>query len=242
MDNSIVNKWIENVQSWWLPPVCVLCGARGETGGLCAGCRHGLPWQSNACRRCALPLASGEVCGRCLARPPPRDEALAVFDYGPPVDALIRRVKFNSDLACTRVLGLLMVEGVLRRCPGAPADAWPDRIVPVPLHRRRLATRGYNQAVELARPLARHLNLPLEIEACLRLRETAEQSGLDAAARAANLRDAFFARSVIDGDIAIVDDVMTTGHTVDALARVLRQAGAARVRVWVCARALPPAP
>jgi ComF family protein len=240
VDKSIVNNWLQTIQSWLLPPICVLCGARGEDCGLCAGCRAGLPWQANACTACALPLASGDLCGQCLRHPPVRDETVAIFGYAPPVDALVRRIKFNGDLACVRLLGLLMAEGVLRRLPGMPDVHVPDLIVPVPLHRSRLAKRGYNQAAELARPLARILGVPLDIAGCVRKRATAEQSGLDAAARALNLRDAFAARRRFPADIAIVDDVMTTGHTVDALARVLKQAGADRVRVWVCARALPP--
>ncbi len=232
VDKSKVNKWLQSVQSWLLPPVCVLCGDQGEDCGLCAGCRAGLPWQSNACTTCALPLAIGELCGRCLDRRPRHDEAVAVFKFEPPVDALIRRLKFGGDLACARLLGLLMAEGIGRR-----SGPLPEAIVPVPLHRARLATRGYNQALELARPVAAMLGLPIDHACCARIRATAEQTGLSAAARSENLRNAFVADYLPAGDIAIVDDVMTTGHTVDALVRVMRQAGVARVRVWVCARA-----
>lgn len=234
MDNSIVYKWLQIAQSWLLPPICLLCGARGEEDGLCAGCRAGLPWQSNACIACALPLASGEWCGRCLDHRPLHDEACAAFDYAYPVDALIRRLKFNGDLACARLLGLLMAERLRRWLPSLP-----EAVVPVPLHRARLARRGYNQALELARPVAAALGLPIDYACCARVRATLEQTGLSAVARRENLRAAFAADYCPGRDIAIVDDVMTTGHTVDALVRVLRQAGVERVRVWVCARALP---
>ncbi len=237
MDIPIINKWLQIAQSWLLPPICLLCGVRGEDSGLCAACRAELPWQSNACIACALPLARGELCGQCLQRRPSRDESFAVFDYAPPIDALIQRVKFNGDLACARLLGHLMVEGIQRRQPSLPRA-----LIPVPLHRGRLASRGYNQALELARPIARALHLPIEYACVTRIRATAEQSGLGAAARGDNLRDAFVVRhrdgNRIGDDVAIIDDVMTTGHTVDALAGVLKRAGVRHVRVWVCARAL----
>jgi ComF family protein len=228
-----VYEWLIIAQSWLLPPFCLLCDARGEACGLCAGCRAELPWQTNACVGCALPLAGGTVCGHCLERKPVRDEVLAVFDYAPPVDTLIQRAKFGGDLACARLLGLLMAEGIMRRSPSLPAV-----LVPVPLHRGRLATRGYNQALELARPVARALRVPIDPACCTRVRATAGQPGLNAAARGENLRGAFAAGGRPADDIAIIDDVMTTGHTVDALARVLKHAGATRVRVWICARAL----
>lgn len=166
-----------------------------------------------------------------------RDEAIAVFDYAPPIDALIQRAKFSGDLACARLLGLLMAEGIRRRQPSLP-----QTLIPVPLHRGRLATRGYNQALELARPIARALRLPIEPACVARVRATAEQTGLSAKARGDNLRDAFAVRhrdrNRIGDDVAIIDDVMTTGHTVDALADAMKQSGVRRVRVWVCARAV----
>jgi ComF family protein len=210
----------------------MLCAGRGAEGGLCAGCRADLPWLRTACPRCSLPLAIEAVCGNCLREPPPQDLAACVFDYRPPLDFMIRRLKFRRDLAWARVLGGLMAEEIFRRCTERV-----DAIVPVPLHRSRLAERGYNQACELARPLARRLGVPLVWDLCLRSRATAEQTALDAAARRANVRAAFSVCRPPPETVAIVDDVLTTGSTVAALTLALRRAGARRVLVWVCARA-----
>ncbi|MDX9740996.1 MAG: ComF family protein [Gammaproteobacteria bacterium] len=229
-----VNDCLRSVQSrlWGRREICLLCAGGGAERGLCAGCRSDLPWQGAACLRCALPLATDAICGACLRAPPPQDGAWSAFDYRPPLDFMIRRLKFHSDLSWARVLGGLMAEEIPRRC-----DERPDLIVPVPLHRRRLAARGYNQALELARPLARRLGVPLAGDLCQRLRPTLEQTALDAAARRANVRAAFAVRRSPPATVAIVDDVLTTGSTVAALAQSLRRAGAKRVLVWVCARA-----
>jgi ComF family protein len=183
-----------------------------------------------------VPLAGGEVCGSCLQTPPAYDEAVAVFDYIEPADAMIQRLKFGGDLAYARTLGKIMANALMRR--GARR---PRVLIPVPLHPDRLVARGFNQAVELARPLAACFGLPMERNCCVRTRATAEQSRLDAAARRRNVRNAFRVIRTMEGaDVAVIDDVMTTGCTLEAVAQALKRAGARRVTVWVCARAAPP--
>lgn len=212
---------------------CALCGQRCGDLGLCPGCVADLPFQGPACRRCALPLPAGEVCGACLAAPPSHDEAVAIFSYAPPVDAMIQRLKFDGNLAYARTLGNLMAFELARR-----GMARTGALIPVPLHPSRLVARRFNQAVELARPVAARLSMPLDRMACARTRATAEQSRLDAPARRRNVRNAFAVlRPVDSADVVLLDDVMTTGSTLDALARTLKRAGARRVTVWVCARA-----
>jgi ComF family protein len=215
---------------------CALCGQRADDLGLCPGCVADLPWQGPACRRCAVPLATGEVCGSCLETPPPYDEAVAIFNYAEPADSMIQRLKFGGDLAYARTLGKLMAIELVRR-----AIHHPRMIIPVPLHPGRLIARGFNQAVELARPLADRIGIPLDRTVCVRMRATAEQSGLDAAGRHRNVKNAFrVIHPVAGADVAVVDDVMTTGSTLEAVAQALKRAGARRVSVWVCARAAPP--
>ncbi|KGM56695.1 hypothetical protein N799_02020, partial [Lysobacter arseniciresistens ZS79] len=165
----------------------------------------------------------------------PLAEARAACLYRPPLDRLLPRFKFHRDLAAGRLLARLMAVAL------APlAHAWPApaTLVPVPLHRARLRRRGYDQALELARPVATTLGLPLQAGALVRVRHTDPQSTLDADARRANLRDAF---RVVPGvalpaHAVLVDDVMTTGATLHAAADALRRAGVARVDAWVCAR------
>jgi len=218
-----------------LPSHCLLCGGRGGNGiDLCAACAAELPRNACCCARCALPLATPAAsCGRCQRRAPPWDSAWAPFRYAWPLDRLEARFKFGADLATGRMLALSWC-GVI-----APAEL-PQAIVPVPLHRARLRARGYNQALELAKPLAKALGVPLLRDALRRVRATDAQSELSAAARRRNVRGAFVAR--FDGEIpahvALLDDVFTTGATLGECARVLKRAGVAKVDVWALARAV----
>jgi ComF family protein len=182
-----------------------------------------------------LPLeASAPLCGECIDSDPPFAAAWAPFRYEHPLDLLESRFKFRGDLAAGRVLASLMIERAARDRPSRP-----DAIVPVPLHVSRLRERGYNQALELAKPLARAFRIPLEVDLLSRVRSTVAQTGLDAAARRRNLRDAFAVSKErpIPACVALLDDVMTTGTTVRECARVLRRAGVQRVHVWALARA-----
>ena len=218
-----------------LPARCLVCGERGaSTQDLCVHCRAALPWNRSACTLCALPLTGGmPACGACLQRPPPFGASRAVFRYAFPLDRLLPRFKFHGDLAAGRLLVQLMAEHL--------ADApRPLALVPVPLHPARLRQRGYDQALELARPLAHRLDLPLCADRLRRRRATAAQTRLDARARHRNVRDAFEMAGPIPAHVALVDDVMTTGATLAECARVLGQAGVARVDVWVVARAAAP--
>jgi ComF family protein len=228
-----VNNWLQLVHDWLLPPACVLCGREGHDGrDLCRACAAELPYLETACRRCAIPLPQAGICGRCQQKSPTFDVAHAVFDYSPPVAQLIQRLKFNGKLYNARLLGGLMAE----RLAAAQVEL-PELIVPVPLHTARLRERGFNQALELARPLARGLGVPLAAGLCRRRQATAPQTGLDARARRRNLKGAFEVCGTSAGHVALVDDVMTTGSTVEVLARALKRAGVGRVDVWLCARA-----
>lgn len=222
-----------------LPLCCLLCGADGAAGrDLCAGCARDCAINSPCCPRCALPLTTpAPLCGECLEREPPFAAAWVPFRYAHPLDLLEARFKFRSDLAAGRVLADLMIERAHFDTPDRPAA-----LVAVPLHRSRLRERGYNQALELAKVLSPALHIPLAGDLLVRVRATAAQTGLDAAARRRNLRGAFAVANVreVPEHVALVDDVMTTGTTLRECARVLRRAGVARVDVWVLARAPPP--
>lgn len=233
----MVYNWILSVQYALYPPRCLLCGARGDgQRDLCAGCAAGLPRAARACPVCALPLpaeAAETPCGRCQRHPPPFAAMRAALLYAPPVDRLVQGLKFGGRLSHARLLGELLAEH-LAGCVGPR----PELLVPVPLHPRRQRARGFNQALELARPVARQLGLELVPAACRRRRDTAAQSDLDAATRRRNVRGAFAVDAAVAGRrVALLDDVVTTGHTVGALARALAAAGAARVEVWCVARA-----
>jgi ComF family protein len=219
-----------------LPLRCLLCGAAGaDARDLCVGCAHDCALNRPCCARCALPLETpAALCGECLRREPPFAAAWAPFRYGHPLDLLEMRYKFHGDLAAGRVLAELLVE---RARIDAPAR--PDLLIAVPLHVSRLRQRGYNQALELAKPLAKALGVALNRDLLLRTKATPAQTGLDARARRRNLRDAFAlaGSAAVPGHVALFDDVMTTGATLRECARTLRQAGVARVDVWALARA-----
>ncbi|MEW5862801.1 MAG: ComF family protein [Pseudomonadota bacterium] len=215
---------------------CYLC--RGAARALlCPACAADLPRIGGGrCPRCALASPGGAVCGRCLARPPAYDAAVAALEYRFPADVLVQQLKFAGELALAPLLGELLAAAVA--AGGAPR---PDCVVPVPLARSRLVARGCNQAMEIARAAARALAVPVRPELCERVRETPAQVDLPLARRAANVRGAFACPGLAAGlSIAVVDDVMTSGATLDEIARTLKAAGAARVVSWVVARTPPP--
>ncbi len=219
---------------------CFLCrgGADGSRPDalLCAACDADLPRISDGlCPRCGLDSHGGETCGRCLADPPPYDATFAALRYRFPADVLVHALKFRGELALAPWLGRLLADRVGR----AERIDW---VLPVPLSTARLRARGYNQAMELARPLAAALGALLDPRLCERTRDTPAQSDLPWAERARNVRAAFRCPRCFDGAaVAVVDDVMTTGATLAEIARTLKQAGASRVVNCVIARTFPPA-
>jgi ComF family protein len=228
---AILNGCLEFVHSRW-PQACLLCGAGGGEGMLCVACREDLPWlPSQRCVTCAVPLTSGTVCGGCLDQPPRFDRVQAVFAYRYPVAGLIHACKYGGRLALAGLLGGELARHVTRNV---------DAIVPMPLARRRLAERGFNQALEIARPIARRTRIPLLRNACRKIVDTEPQAALPWQERARNIRRAFACDADLRGKrVAVVDDVLTTGATLNELARVLRRAGAVEVVGWVVARTLP---
>ena len=211
---------------------CVLCSVAAR-GLVCAACESTLAQPRARCRICAIALPAQGTCGDCLTRPPEFQSALAAYDYRFPLDRLVQRFKYGGDLAIGRWLGERLAAFA------ASADR-PQLVVAPPSARDRLRERGFNPALEIAKVVAKRLALPCAVDAVSRTRATAPQPGLGRNARRHNLEAAFACRSRLAGHVAIVDDVMTTGATADALATVLRRAGAARVSVWVVARTPEP--
>ncbi|MDR3298961.1 MAG: ComF family protein [Candidatus Accumulibacter sp.] len=214
---------------------CLLCGQTSGSEILCAACAGDLPrLPSPHCPRCALPTPQGEVCGRCLAHPPHYDRTLAVFDYGFPLDKLIQSFKYGHRLALAAYLGR-----ELARLASALEPA-PCLIIPLPLHPARLRERGFNQALELARPVAAMLGTPIDTTTCVRQRHTQAQAGLPWKEREKNIRGAFHCARKLPGQrVLLVDDVMTTGASLNECARTLKRHGATEVVLLVVARTLP---
>lgn len=215
---------------------CALCEINdaGADGPLCADCeRDFLSPDASRCAVCAirLPATAAAICGACLRQPPHFDATLALGDYAPPLDGMVVALKSGGRLALARVFGELLARR-LRSIDGGDA-----LIVAVPLAFERHAERGFNQALEIARCMARMLRLPIDADALLRMRHAAPQHTLALEERRRNVRGAFSVRADVRGrHLLVVDDVMTTGSTLDEVAAVLKRAGAARVANLVVAR------
>lgn len=216
-----------------LPQDCTVCGQGSGKHLVCAACSAGLPQLAGPlCPVCATPTADGAVCGACQSSPPHFDATTAAFSYAFPVEHIVQGLKYRHRLP----LAVWLAEALMGRVAAAGADC----IIPLPLSARRMQERGFNQAQEIARPLARQLGLPLVSDACARVRDGAPQASLPWKERQANIRHAFECRIDLSGKtVAVVDDVMTTGATLNEFARTLKLHGAARVENWVAARTLP---
>lgn len=225
---------IRSIFNRLLPPPCLLCGAPAPTR-ICERCDADLPWhRAPQCPLCATPTPDGRTCGACLKRPPAFDRTHAALVYRFPLDRLIPQLKYRGRLAIAPALAGWLA-------PALAAAPRPDCIVPMPLHPARLRERGFNHAGEIARHLASALDLPLALDACRRLRDTPPQMQLRHDARRRNVRGAFACADAVRGrHVALLDDVMTTGTSLDELAATARRAGARAVSCWVVARALPP--
>lgn len=212
---------------------CLLCGSRTLGAALCAPCRRDLPrLPSPRCPTCARPTPAGETCGACLKKPPAFERCRAALVYAPPADILVQRLKYGGELSLAGFLADLFLTELDR-------EDLPQALLPMPLHPNRLGERGFNQAVEIGRRLSQRLGIPLLLTDCHRTRDTPAQVGLDHEARQRNLRGAFACGQTLRGrHVALLDDVMTSGASLNALAQAARQAGVARVEAWVVARTL----
>jgi len=213
---------------------CVLCASRRARHGWCQPCRDSLTrLPSPHCPRCATPLLQPGLCGRCQHHPPAFDALHAPLVFCYPLDALIHAFKYGKRLELAGALSTLL----LQFAPPLPLDT--DLVIPVPLSKERLADRGFNQSDELARALAGTMAQRFVPDLCGRKRNTPSQTHLNLRERRRNLQNAFCVKSRLDGlSVAIVDDVATTGTTLDTLAVMLKKQGAKRVEAWALARTL----
>jgi ComF family protein len=180
-------------------------------------------------------MDAAQRCGTCLRYPPPYERTYALFPYQAPIERMITRLKFQHQLSDARALGELLLQRI--QTVWYSQQRLPDLILPIPLHPQRMRERGFNQAIEIARPVAKALAVPLDLQGMQRSKSTLAQSGLNAAERRQNMVGAFTATRDYSGlFVAVVDDVVTTGSTVAACCQVLRDHGAARIDLWCCAR------
>ncbi|HBI21921.1 MAG TPA: amidophosphoribosyltransferase [Legionella sp.] len=184
-----------------------------------------------ACRYCAEPLpdAAFLVCGRCIIKKPAVDAVITAYHFKEPLRTLLHEFKYREGLHLLTFIAGLMKDAL-------PASYHTDCLMPVPMHPKRLRQRGFNQAAVLAKYLGRQLNLPCNVSHIQKQLNTAPQAGLSSSERRRNLQDAFQAKPALYQQVTLVDDLLTTGSTANALARVLKEQGVARVDLWCCAR------
>ncbi|WP_009521056.1 ComF family protein [Imbroritus primus] len=228
--------WLRAVAGRAFPDSCRLCGMLG-TETVCTLCQDSILQPVHRCLQCALPLTTATLCcGACLRDAPPYARTITLGDYALPQAALVTALKYRAELPVARWLAQQLANAVQREL--VPAER-PSLLLPVPLSRRRLQARGFNQAWEITRHLARTLGCAASPVALQRRRDTTPQPGLSVRARRANLRNAFTlpAPEAIRGrHVGLVDDVMTSGATLHAAARLLMRHGAARVTLLVALR------
>lgn len=220
---------------------CLLCGTSSVSElALCAPCQGQIPNIQSACVRCALALGpqppETHLCGQCTIAPPPFEHCYSLGDYAFPLREMIAHLKFHGRFSISRTLGHLLAQ----RLAPVFGDTPPDALLPVPLHSGRLRKRGFNQSMEIARQLSVHLNIPIAPAYCQRVRASKPQRGLSATARKKNVQGVFrIAPQTMKGTprhIVIVDDVVTTMATVQAITYLLKKEGVERVDVVCLAR------
>lgn len=211
------NYYLKKISNWLLPHLCIFCGERCILNDLCEACRADLPFSD-------------------LKKHPQFDNLYALFNYEPPVTKLIMNLKFGRSLVNAELLGQLLAEKI--RQDWYLAKPLPEAIIPIPLHPQRLKERGFNQALEIARPLAKILTIPLAFQYCERIKPTLAQATLTAKKREQNIKGAFRVRKNLPyNHIAVLDDVITTGHTMKEFTSMLTMSGIKKIEIWSCAHA-----
>ena len=233
----MVNNWLDIIQDCLFPPTCILCNLdSNNTVDLCEVCAMHLEKNFYCCYQCGETFeslsSSPKLCGKCISNPPAYDRTHAPFIYQSGIRDLIQNLKFHNNYKNSRLLGKLLSDSIQNRIE------LPELIIPVPLHTIRYRQRGFNQSLEIARTVSKKLSIPLDYWSCHRKKYTLQQSALSAKDRRKNIRNAFVVSRPINANhVVILDDVMTTGTTVNELAATLKKSGVSRVDVWVCARA-----
>ncbi len=229
---SILPHRIWQLYSKLMPIPCRLCGTMSQHQAICLACLQNLPLLGDACPRCALPISNAYLCGHCLHQPPEQDLSFSLFPYLDPVDRLIADLKYHDKLFLSQFFAQLMGDKLRNR-------RQPDLLIPIPLHPNRLRQRGYNQSFELAKALSIKLGIPTSNRYLIRTIDTKSQASIPFKARKQNIQHAFkLIQTEVPAHIAIIDDVLTTGHTANAAVKQLRQAGAITIEIWTIARAI----
>ena len=232
--NNTLSRWLQRINNR-LAPGCLLCSAQtGDFNQLCDACYNDLPDYPHRCKICAISLPPRQTtCGQCQVNPPRFDHAYSPYRYQAPVRQLIHQLKYGHKLHVAGILGDLLADFLQNQL-----ETTPDVLIPVPLHRKRIIERGFNQSNELARRIQSRLGIPINNQLVKRRIHTESQTGLNPKKRKANIAGAFqILTKSIPSRILIIDDVLTTGMTSNELAKCLKKQGAISVDIAAVARA-----
>jgi ComF family protein len=233
--------YLRKMAAWLLPFSCILCKKESFLArDLCHDCEQVLPLLKKHCLQCAYPLDEtlpDTVCESCVKIPSPFDAIHILYLYKAPIKQLILELKFKYILLHAQLLGDLLAQKIKEKW--YVEKPLPDIIIPIPLHSIRLKERGFNQALEIARPIAKSINRPIAYHLAQRIKATSAQATLNLTQRQQNIQQAFVVQpNVLNQHVAVIDDVMTTGETIREFCKAIRQAGARQVDVWCVARAV----
>lgn len=223
-------------KSLW-PTRCLIClqtvAATNPIEHLCMDCLDLLPWNTPACIRCAHPLPMAlAYCAHCLGKPMQQQRSYILFNYTSPISDWIHAAKFEASFIHCRLLSQLLSHTLAHR-----STSWPQCIVPIPLHPRRLRQRGYNQVIEIARTVCDRFEIPMDKQSLQRHRYNQPQSKLALKERKDNVRDSFQLQKALGvSHIALLDDVSTSGNTLEAASRALLMHGPLELEFWCIAK------
>lgn len=228
-------KLLSIAQSLRLPTICTLCNQfHNGPFAVCAFCTTFIAPLGSACYHCAYPLPAGEylICGQCIRKPPYFDQSIIGYVFTEPLRSLLHEFKYHHGFYLAPFLAQLMVAKIQN------TQHMPECLIPVPMHPQRIKQRGFNQAAILTKLLSKKLHIPYDVMSCKKIRNTVPQASLDGEQRQKNLSNAFTTNSLPYQHVAIIDDLLTTGSTLNELALILKRTGVSRVDVWCCARAV----
>ena len=232
-----MRHWLKQLYQICFPNTCILCASHSTLNiDLCKPCLKDFPHSQFTCKQCANTLCvAADKCADCLTKIPPFRQTFSLFDYALPVNYLLSQLKFNERFAVTPIFSELLYQKI--KYDWYADNPLPQVIIPVPLHLARLKQRGFNQAFELIKPLEKRLGLPIDTQSVRRVKNTLPQAKVDLKTRYANLQGAFeLTRPCRYTHIALFDDVVTTGNTVMALAKLFSAAGVKTIDILCCAK------
>jgi len=222
-------------QRFYLPSICILCNQYHQGGvAICSDCKRHMSPLGPACEQCALPLPESQhlICGHCIKEKPIYDRVISAYRFEEPLRTLLHEFKYKEGLYLLSFLTSLMHQAILDKSHDT------ECFIPIPMHPHRLRQRGFNQSALLTKQLAHTLRRPYHVSCCKKIINTRPQAELNAQERQTNLQSAFEAMPLPYKKVTLVDDLLTTGSTANALAGVLKSRGVEYVDIVCCARAV----